>query len=67
MLGICTQAKDTAALKSIGGAQGLAKKLHSDLHKGLDPQGQGLASIEAHAEAYGVNKFAEVPSKSVRN
>ncbi|GIL84523.1 hypothetical protein Vretimale_14412 [Volvox reticuliferus] len=58
------EAKDTAALKNIGGAQGLAKKLLSDLHKGLDPHGQGLASIEAHAEAYGINKFAEVPPKS---
>ncbi|GLC43787.1 hypothetical protein PLESTB_000907900 [Pleodorina starrii] len=58
------EAKDTAGLKGIGGAPGLAKKLHSDLHKGLDPNAQGLASIEAHAEAYGVNKFAEVPPKS---
>ncbi|EFJ50671.1 hypothetical protein VOLCADRAFT_88435 [Volvox carteri f. nagariensis] len=58
------EAKDTTALKSIGGANGLAKKLLSDLHKGLDPQGQGLASIEAHVDAYGENKFPEVPPKS---
>ncbi|PNH11294.1 putative calcium-transporting ATPase 5, plasma membrane-type [Tetrabaena socialis] len=58
------EAKDTPALKGAGGAQGLAKKLYSDLHKGLDPQGQGLASIEAHGEAYGLNQFPEVPPKS---
>lgn len=44
----------------------MAKKLYSDLHKGLDPHGQGLASIEAHASAYGANRFKEVPPKSVR-
>lgn len=49
-----------AALKGLGGAQGLAKKLATSLHEGLDP-----STVDAHAEAYGHNKFKETPPKSV--
>lgn len=58
------QAKDTAGLKSVGGIPGLAKKLYSDLHAGLDPAGEGLASIQSHQDAYGKNEFKETPPKS---
>lgn len=58
------QGKDTPALKAAGGAAGLAKKLFSDLHKGLDPQAEGLASLAAHRDAYGANTFKETPPKS---
>ncbi|PNW74900.1 hypothetical protein CHLRE_12g505350v5 [Chlamydomonas reinhardtii] len=53
------EGKDMAALKGLGGAQGLAKKLATSLHEGLDP-----STVDAHAEAYGHNKFKETPPKS---
>jgi hypothetical protein len=52
------------ALRSYGGVTGLASVLHTDSHHGLDPKATGPASIEAHKEAFGANKYRETPPKA---
>ena len=59
------QDKDSAKLNgTYGGIPGLARKLHTDLSAGLQPEGSGPASVEAHRTVYGANKYKEIPPKS---
>lgn len=57
------------ALKRAGGVEGLAKALGSDVHQGLNPEGSAPAGspsdVGLHRQMYGVNKFTEVPPKSL--
>lgn len=52
------------ALRAMGGVEGVARALESHTREGLNPQGQGLASVEEHKRVYGANKYREVPPKS---
>jgi hypothetical protein len=52
------------ALKALGGVEGLAKALHTDVVAGLDPAGQALASIDEHLKVYGANRYKERPTKN---
>lgn len=49
---------------SLGGTEGLARALETDLRNGLDLNAVGAGSIERHREVFGPNTFAEVPPKS---
>jgi hypothetical protein len=42
------QDKDDQALNKVGGVQGLARALRSDLHQGLSNHGEELGSVAAH-------------------
>jgi len=56
--------KDMKELTKVGGAEGLAAALKTDLRQGLESEGSGPASVQAHAEAFGPNTYKEVPAKS---
>ena len=58
------QDKDSKELIKVGGVEGLATALETDLRNGLDPSATGKASIESHRDVFGPNTFAEVPAKS---
>ncbi|PNH03295.1 Plasma membrane calcium-transporting ATPase 4 [Tetrabaena socialis] len=57
------QDKDDDTLAKYGGATGLAKLLHADLHSGLNDS-PGLEGVVAHRDAYGANEFPEKPPPS---
>ncbi len=52
-------------LKALGGTAGLAKALHSDLKSGLDPAGQGAASVDEHRRVFGKNAYKQVEPKNL--
>jgi len=55
--------KDLDTLQKYGGVTGLAKALCADLANGLEPAGDGSASVEQHREVFGANKFKEAEAK----
>eukprot|EP00775_Hariotina_reticulata_P009045 gene9045-9216_t len=57
--------KDTSRLQSkFQGMKGLAAVLGSDTKAGLESEGNGNSSVEAHRAAFGANKYRAVPPKS---
>jgi hypothetical protein len=63
MQGEHTQAKNDEALAALGGAAALAAALACSLATGVDPDhaGAGGHSLAARREAFGANRFKEVP------
>ncbi|PNH12838.1 Calcium-transporting ATPase PAT1 [Tetrabaena socialis] len=55
--------KDSDKLEKYGGATGLAKLLHADLHAGLDDSA-GLSGVSEHRAVYGANTFPDKPPPS---
>lgn len=58
------QNKDVALLTARGSVHGLAKALHTDLRKGLDPTATEDDSLEARADFFGVNTLDSSPMRS---
>lgn len=60
------QAKDTEALRGLGGAGGLADAICSHLHDGLDPVAPAGApgSPAEHARVFGTNTYKQTPAKN---
>lgn len=58
------QERDSYAFKTLGGLDGLAKALCTDLRGGLDPAASGLGSIDEHRRIFGANTYKEMPYKS---
>jgi Ca2+-transporting ATPase len=58
------QHKDTEGLKKLGGHEGLAKALRTDLDEGLNPDAADDTSIQRRGDLFGANKFPQVPLKS---
>mmetsp|Transcript_25699 Transcript_25699/g.71910 ORF Transcript_25699/g.71910 Transcript_25699/m.71910 type:complete len:1007 (+) Transcript_25699:267-3287(+) len=51
--------KDVKAFQQLGGANGIAKKVGSDLHDGIKS-----SSMQERAAAFGINKMPSLPPKS---
>jgi len=56
--------KDYKELVKVGGAEGLAAALKTDLRQGLDVVSSGPSSVLMHKQVFGANTYKEVPSKS---
>lgn len=56
--------KDTKAIEKLGGVEGLAKTLSSDVVRGLDDTASGEASLLTHQQVFGVNVLPQAPPKS---
>ena len=64
MASLSLQHKDTEGLKKLGGHEGLAKALRTDLDEGLNPDAADDTSIQRRGDLFGANKFPQVPLKS---
>ncbi|EIE19492.1 calcium-translocating P-type ATPase [Coccomyxa subellipsoidea C-169] len=58
------QHKDTEGLEKLGGPEGLAKALRTDLDEGLNPEATDDTAIQRRRQLFGANKFPQVPLKS---
>jgi Ca2+-transporting ATPase len=53
------------ALQRLGGVTGLASKIQSDAHNGVDPAVKtGPSSIEEHRRVFGANTMPAMPQKN---
>lgn len=51
-------------LKKLGGVQGVAESLHTNLEDGLSSGKTGSTSMEGRQIAFGANRFKAIPLKS---
>eukprot|EP00201_Polytomella_parva_P018391 CAMPEP_0175051812 /NCGR_PEP_ID=MMETSP0052_2-20121109/8016_1 /TAXON_ID=51329 ORGANISM="Polytomella parva, Strain SAG 63-3" /NCGR_SAMPLE_ID=MMETSP0052_2 /ASSEMBLY_ACC=CAM_ASM_000194 /LENGTH=778 /DNA_ID=CAMNT_0016316155 /DNA_START=124 /DNA_END=2456 /DNA_ORIENTATION=+ len=56
--------KDNELILKLGGLEGLARALHTDLSNGLDTKKQDGGSLEDRSAVFGSNRYKETPPKS---
>lgn len=58
------QHKSNDTLVRLGGVEGLARRLHSNLAQGLDPHSLGASGVQVHRTLYGENKLPAAAATS---
>lgn len=58
------QNRSREELETLGGVDGLAESLRTNLKSGLDAKTDGTGSLAQREQAYGANKFKDVPQKA---
>ncbi|MEW5301157.1 MAG: hypothetical protein WDW36_004035 [Sanguina aurantia] len=56
--------KSNDTLVRLGGVEGLARRLHSNLAQGLDPHSLGASGVQAHRRLYGANTLPAAAATS---
>lgn len=58
------QSKSKEELQALGGLKGLAESLRTSLTAGAESQSDATVTLDQRRQAYGANKFKDVPQKA---
>lgn len=63
-MSVLMQSKSNEQLESLGGPKGLAESLRTSTTAGVESQDDANVTLDQRSQAYGANKFKDVPQKA---